>query len=180
MNKKLYSFDFDLTLFQTPEPEEGKEIWLEKTGNEWPHIGWWSRPETLDSDVFDIKRNEWTYEQYLKATSDNNAYIILATGRISKFTQMRFNVKKILSDNNMVFDEIHLNHGGSTLEFKKNLFQDLIERTQCEEFTMFDDREDHLLEFEDWAKEQKCKVVIYDAINHTKKVINNVTDRSNS
>ena len=54
---KLISFDFDDTLCHTPLPEDGKQIWFEKTGTEWPYNGWWSKPESLDLEVFDIPVN---------------------------------------------------------------------------------------------------------------------------
>ena len=53
--KKLICFDFDDTLCHTLKPEEGKVIWKEKFGTDWPHRGWWSKPETLDLDIFDTK-----------------------------------------------------------------------------------------------------------------------------
>ena len=52
--KKLISFDFDDTLVKTPLPEEGKIVWKEKTGTDWPHRGWWSKPESLDMEIFDM------------------------------------------------------------------------------------------------------------------------------
>ena len=56
--KRLICFDFDDTLFHTPLPEEGKKIWKEKTGQEWPHIGWWGKPESIDNEIFEIPKNE--------------------------------------------------------------------------------------------------------------------------
>jgi FMN phosphatase YigB (HAD superfamily) len=44
--KRLISFDFDDTLFHTPKPEQGEQIWKEKTGTDWPYSGWWGRPES--------------------------------------------------------------------------------------------------------------------------------------
>ena len=69
--KKLISFDFDDTLFHTPLPEEGKKIWKQKTGKDWPHSrGWWSKPESLDTEIFDIPINLNIYEKY-----ENKIYI---------------------------------------------------------------------------------------------------------
>ena len=57
---KLYVFDFDATLIDTPLPEEGREIWKEKHGFPFPSksadeveqnkkiTGWWGRKESLD------------------------------------------------------------------------------------------------------------------------------------
>lgn len=40
MIKKLSFYDFDGCLVNSPEPEEGKRIYKEKTGDDYPHKGW--------------------------------------------------------------------------------------------------------------------------------------------
>ena len=50
--KKLVCFDFDDTLCNTVKHDDGKVIWREKFGVEYPHRGWWSKPESLDMDIF--------------------------------------------------------------------------------------------------------------------------------
>ena len=166
--KKLISFDFDKTLFNTPEPELGKDIFLEKTGNQWPHRGWWGKPETLDMNIFDIPLNEWVYSKYVEFLEEEN-FMILATGRLKKVDGMFDNVNNILDKNSIEFDEVHLNWGGDTLKFKLKLFEQKIQHLGVEEFIMLDDRQEHLVEFEDWAKKQNIKVTIIDVINKTEK-----------
>jgi hypothetical protein len=170
--KKLISFDFDKTLFFTPEPELGKDIFLEKTGKVWPHKGWWGKPETLDLEIFEIPKNDWVYNHFLEYTEDDENYIILATGRLKKVEGMVDNVNKILNKNSIEFDEVHLNWGGDTLKFKIKLFEQKIEALGVEEFIMFDDRELHLIEFEEWAEEQNIKITIIDVVNKTEKTFN--------
>jgi hypothetical protein len=170
--KKLISFDFDKTLFFTPEPELGKDIFLEKTGKVWPHKGWWGKPETLDLEIFEIPKNDWVYNHFLESTEDDENYIILATGRLKKVEGMVDNVNKILNKNSIEFDEVHLNWGGDTLKFKIKLFEQKIEALGVEEFIMFDDRELHLIEFEEWAEEQNIKITIIDVVNKTEKTFN--------
>jgi len=160
--KKLISFDFDDTLFHTPLPEEGKKIWKQKTGKDWPHRGWWSKPESLDTEIFDIPINLNIYEKYKRAVSDPSNYVILATGRIKPLEVEVFN---ILDTYNFNFDEIHLNPGIDTYEFKSNLFEKLINELQPEEFIMYDDRKEHLIRFVEWAKNMPCKVTLIDAIS---------------
>ena len=161
--KKLISFDFDDTLFHTPLPEEGKKIWKQKTGKDWPHRrGWWSKPESLDTEIFDIPINLNIYEKYKRAVSDPSNYVILATGRIKPLEVEVFN---ILDTYNFNFDEIHLNPGIDTYEFKSNLFEKLINELQPEEFIMYDDRKVHLIRFVEWAKNMPCKVTLIDAIS---------------
>lgn len=158
MFKKIYSFDFDGTLFYTPEPEEGKKVFKRETGLDWPHKGWWSRKETLDQDIFHIPMNQWVYKEYLKAISDDSM-VILATGRIEK---MRREVEEVLNGNNLNFHEVHLNPGMETFLFKTRLFEKLINKYNPDVFTMYDDRSEHLIKFKEWAKNQSCEIDIID------------------
>jgi hypothetical protein len=165
--KRLICFDFDDTLFHTPLPEEGKIVWKEKTGTEWPHRGWWGKPESIDDEIFDIPRNEWTYQRYLEAVADPDAYVILATGRLDKVPGMRAGVEKILRDNNIEFDEVHLNWGSDTFIFKCNLLERTIKKLGVKELKFYDDRAEHLPKFVEWAKEQDIKSEIIDVVNKT-------------
>jgi FMN phosphatase YigB (HAD superfamily) len=167
--KKLICFDFDDTLCHTLKPEEGKPIWKEKFGTDWPHRGWWSKPETLDLDVFDTKINTYVYQEYLKAVSDPDNYVFCATGRIEK---LRTEVETVLHKLNLSFDALYLNTGGDTFTFKCKLFAKLIRELQPEEFIMYDDRFEHLVEFEKWAETIDCKITIIDVINKTTKTFN--------
>lgn len=160
--KKLISFDFDDTLVHTPLPQEGKKIWKEKTGEDWPHRGWWSKPESLDTEIFDIPLNKKIHKRYQQAIKDPDNYVILATGRIEP---LKNEVYEILGDYGLSFDETHLNPGTDTFEFKSNLFAKLIYELQPEEFIMYDDRQEHLVKFVDWANAMPCKVTIIDAIS---------------
>jgi hypothetical protein len=166
---KIISFDFDDTLCHTPLPEDGKLIWKEKTGFEWPHRGWWSKPESLDTEVFDIPVNNWTYQKYLDSISDEYSYIILVTGRIEA---LRKEVEEVLNINNLSFDDIFLNFGGDTFNFKTKLFENLIRKYEPEEFIMYDDRQEHLPKFCEWAKNQPCSVTVVDVVNKTTKTFN--------
>lgn len=57
MIRKLAAYDMDGTLLYTPEPEYGIKAYEENTGLKYPHMGWWSKPESLDYNIFDIKPN---------------------------------------------------------------------------------------------------------------------------
>ena len=145
MYNTLYSFDFDDTLIHTMLPDPGVQIWEEKTKTPWPYkrgkvIGWWSKIESLDISIFDTPKNEWVYKKYSEAKSDPSGYVILATGRLDTVDGMRESVQKILHHYEMEFDEIHLNWGGDTFKFKTTLFQNLITKTGCRHFVMYDDR----------------------------------------
>ena len=44
---QLFVFDFDLTLFNSVDPKEGREIYERATGKKWPHRGWLGHPDSL-------------------------------------------------------------------------------------------------------------------------------------
>lgn len=162
--KKITVFDFDGTFCFTPEPEEGKKIWKERTGEVWPHGGgWWSKADSLNTDIFYIPVNQWVYNQYLKAVSEPDNYVMLATGRLQKKEGMIENVMKILNQHNLSFDEVQLNWGGSTLAFKLTLFESRIRKLGVEELIMYDDR--HIQNFIDWADRQDIKITIIDSVS---------------
>ena len=170
--KKLYSFDFDDTLCFSKRPDVGMIEWEEKTGLKWPYNGWWSKAETLDPEIFYTPLNEWVYKRYLEAMADDDAYIIMATGRLEKVPNMRKNIEKILTQHNLSFDEIHLNWGGDTYRFKTKLFEELIKKTKCDHFIMYDDRHIHLEKFEQWAREQDVMVTITNVVTKKTRTFN--------
>ena len=103
--KRLIAIDWDGTLMNSPEPLEGKEIWKEKKGEDYPHIGWWSKPESLDPDVFDIKPYPKLMEIITKGIHDPNTYVIILTNRMSK---LRPEIEKLLALNNIQVDELDM------------------------------------------------------------------------
>lgn len=165
MYDTLISFDFDGTLFYTPESFEGKKTWKKVTGMEFPYTGWWGKAETLDTSVFNIPINPWVYSKYLEAKSDPKAYVILATGRLQKVPHMRQNVEKLLSDNNLEFDEVQLNWGGDTYNFKTKLYEERMAKLKVNKFIMYDDRHEHIVKFKQWAVGQRADIEIIDVTN---------------
>ena len=173
MYKKLICFDFDGTLCHTPEPSEGEKTWFEKTGKIWPYKGWWGKEESLDTDIFDIPVNDWVYKKYLEAIVDDYAYVILATGRLEHATNMRNRVESILTKNNLSFDDVYLNTGGDTFKFKTKLFESLTKEIGATEMVMYDDRQEHLVKFEQWSTLQPFDVTIVDVVNKESKTFQN-------
>lgn len=94
MKSKVYRFfDFDGTLIDSPMPDEGKIIWKDKKGFDYPYLGWWGRPESLDLSVFDIKANDKVKYELLKSFENNDRTYIL-TSRLKKLKESVFNVLK--------------------------------------------------------------------------------------
>ena len=166
--KKIYVFDFDKTLIHTQEPEEGRKIWLKETGEMFPHpTGWWGKAESLDLNIFYPPINEYTYKTfYLKAIEEKDAYVILATGRLEK---LREQVQNILDFHKITFHDVFCSWG-ETYRFKTRLFESIIRKNpDATEFTMYDDRHEHLVKFTEWAKEMEAKfkiiVNVIDVVN---------------
>jgi len=173
MTNKLIVFDFDGTLFNTVTESEGKRIWEEKTGTVWPYNGWWGHAETLNPDIFYSPLNQWVFNEYKKAKSDPKAYVILATGRLSKKPGMKENIQKLLDENGIIFDDVFLNWGGDTFIFKTKLFTQLMSKLKVKDLTMFDDRHEHLIKFKEWANDQPFNTKIVDVTDKSVTTIKN-------
>jgi hypothetical protein len=85
----------------SPMPETGKDIYKEKTGNVYPHKGWWGRPESLDLKVFDIQPNKEIESVFRSDVSDPNTKVVLLTNRLLKLAEP---IMAVLNKHNMVFD----------------------------------------------------------------------------
>ena len=109
--KNLAIYDFDGTLMNTPEKEEGKEIWKEKTGEEYPHRGWWGRRESLNTNIFDIQPISTIYFKKKKDIVNPNTYVIILTSRLEK---LRPEVENILDIHGIEPDELILKKGNET------------------------------------------------------------------
>lgn len=106
--KRLAVYDFDGTLMDTPMPNPGKEIWKKKTGEEYPHQGWWSRKESLDTDVFDIKPLPNILNKFNGDMASPITHTIVLTSRMEK---LRSEVQNILDLNGIHPDELILKKG---------------------------------------------------------------------
>jgi hypothetical protein len=165
--KKVTIIDMDGTLIDTTEPNEGKKIWKEKTGEDYPHKGWWSKRETLDADVFENDVYDDMLDVYKKAKSEENTFIALCTGRI---IPLKRQVEKILDKHELAFDDVILNgdkrfavkgQGNDTLSYKVRVLSSLKGRfPNLEEIEFWDDRDSHHQTFKEWGAKQPMKVQI--------------------
>ena len=101
--RKLAVYDFDGTLMDSPMPDPGKQIWKEKTGEEYPHKGWWGRKESLNTDVFDIKPFPSILSLLKKDVSDPDTHTIILTSRLER---LRPELENILRLNGIVVDDL--------------------------------------------------------------------------
>jgi len=132
--KRLAIYDFDGTLIDSPEPEAGKPIWKEKTGEEYPHLGWWGRKESLDTDVFDIKPFPTILAKLQTDMADPDTTTIILTSRMEK---LRPQLENIMQLNGISVDELITKKGredkGDVILRIENYNQDL------EEIVVYDD-----------------------------------------
>ena len=145
--KHIRVFDFDGTLVDSPTPEEGMQLYKQKTGKDWPHKGWWSKPESLDMEVFDISLNNDVIASYNKASAEPDTLLVLLTGRLPKLAPQ---VENILDHYGLEFDLYLYSMGGPTEVSKMKSLDNLLATYQnVESVSSWDDRESHAPHFEE-------------------------------
>ena len=136
---KIIFVDFDNTLAQTPEPEEGKKIWKEKTGKSYPHTGWWGRTESLDLNVFDIELHPEIKKRINKDIEDENTFVVLLSSRLIK---LRPRIIKILDKHDINVDLVSLKYGGNDkVDRVKKILKDF---PNVKDLVFYDDRDKEL------------------------------------
>lgn len=101
--KRISFYDFDSTLIHSPQPINGKKQWEKIRKTEYPHIGWWSKPESLDLGVFDIKPIELVINLIRRDINDSNTLVVILTSRLEK---LRKEIKAVL-DNMGIYPDIY-------------------------------------------------------------------------
>jgi len=160
---KIVIFDFDSTLVNTMNAEDGKRIWAEKMGEPFPKGSWWASRDSLNTEIFDHPVNEWIKNYYDIHTNEPNSVVYLVTGRIKR---MEDGVRKILDKHALSFKDVLCNPTHDTYSFKIGVYEQKIkEYPNATELIMYDDRAEHLVKFVEWAKVQPIKITIIDSIN---------------
>lgn len=155
---KITIFDFDGTLMRTPHPETGIPLWENITKKKYPHIGWWSKPESLDDSIFVIEPINETVKMYHKEIEKPNTLVILLTGRLP---QQSLQIEELLHSNDIYFDEYHYKGNGDTLTSKINTIKNLINKyPYVNEIEMYEDRKPHAIEFLKWGKENGVNIKV--------------------
>jgi hypothetical protein len=146
---KIVVMDFDKTLCLTPDKETGIIQYKEKTGKDYPHQGWYGKPESLDTDIFDIPLIKEVKDAYDKLILEPHTLMVLLTGRITKCKDAVIN---ILHKHNLEFDEAYFNNTNDTLSFKMKKLTEIVQQyPHCQEIEIFEDRTAHIPSFEEWG-----------------------------
>lgn len=155
--KRIEFIDFDGTLCNSPEPLEGKGIWEEKKGEKYPHIGWWSKPESLDPDVFDIKPYPKLMEIITRAIHDSNSFVVILTNRMAK---LRPEIEKLLALNNIQVDVLDMKEKNRMT--KGDRIMTYIEKDDdVGEVNVYDDRANELHDLLDIASDLEKRDIKY-------------------
>lgn len=150
--KRICVMDFDGTLVDTPTRDVGVVEYKEKTGQDWPHKGWWSRPESLDMNMFAMPTMPETIAAYNKEKQSPDTLMVMMTGRIAKLAS---EVKVVLDHYNLKFDMYLYNNGGETLRSKLNYLDKLVDQyPDVESVHLWEDRLPHVEVFEAWGAAQ--------------------------
>lgn len=176
---RLAIYDFDGTLFRSPGPEEGSDLYFDATGNYWPHQGWWGRVESLLPPIIPnpIPQSLWIEEvvsRYRQDIKDQNAFVVLMTGRPYK---NRHRIQEILKDQNLEFHKEYYRgmkgqKGRDTFDIKVNIIEQELFHDNLKIVEIFEDRPEHLSAFMQKAKKwisstNLSKAIIHDVPNST-------------
>jgi hypothetical protein len=118
---ELHLFDFDGTLFRSPEMPD----W-------WDGKFWWFDQQSLDEPcVPEQPGGDWwissTVSQAKKSIADPDVWAVLMTGRADR--KFRWRVPELLKQKGLNFDEVHLSPAkGETGYFKVNRLKAILKR----------------------------------------------------
>jgi hypothetical protein len=131
----LCVFDFDGTLFKSPEKPEDE-------GN-----SWWLFAKSLDEPATPhVPGKEWWYNKTvdlaLSKIKDPSVYCIMLTGRSDRFLNKRIN--ELLLQRNLMFDEVGLNDSGEeSKNFKIARIKELLKSfPNIQKLEMWEDQKD--------------------------------------
>lgn len=140
---QLFIFDFDLTLFNSPDPKEGRELYEKCTGQKWSHKGWLSWPKSLlpPLKVYPGPALPDYHIHYGQAGS----MTIVLTARIQRTEKA---VKTILENYHLYPDRLYLRPDSSqqsSANFKAVVVRNLLEEFPNVSLVKFwDDKHDNL------------------------------------
>ncbi|AVK76646.1 hypothetical protein pneo_cds_1039 [Pandoravirus neocaledonia] len=152
---QLNIFDFDGTLFRSPEPNADKwtraSIATIKNGPKAKGLGWFQDVTTLCPPyVPEIPGGEWWNAPLLcrvrESMADPRSVTVLLTGRSESYRQR---INAIVGSAALVFDAVGLKppSGPSTIDYKTQFIADLIAKHAPRKVNMWDDRVEQIKGF---------------------------------
>lgn len=181
---RLVIYDFDGTIFNSPDRPEGETAYFEATGQTFPFSGWWGRKETLLPPIVPQEPgSEWYIERTVNAFREDakrqDTELILMTGRPFK---NRKRIIELCELNQMVFHGHYFRgqpgqKGRDTLEIKSNFITEDLMHEGLTVIEIWEDRPEHTSAFfnlaRQWKKKYKHleKIIIHDVLQGTSNVV---------
>jgi hypothetical protein len=150
---KLNVFDFDGTLFNSPEPPTD---WKKSRGS------WYYELKSLSQELIGDGSRFWNrrvVSDALKCLLDDKSITILLTGR----NQRNFDeiVKELITSAGLNFDYVKLNPGGNTESFKINEIKKILDSNyRIKTIEFWDDNEEYLQTYKNTFEDLGYNVLI--------------------
>lgn len=157
--KRLVIFDMDSTLINSPMPEFGREEWKQKTGGDFPsEKAWWSVPESLDTNVFEITAIAPVFNQMRDEQRRPDTMVVVMTNRLDTLER---EVKRVLRLNRINPDA--LNMAAYAQQNKgERILQILKENPSIRYVAFYDDQEKNIMDVRNALRK---KGITYDLYN---------------
>lgn len=140
MGLELHIYDFDGTLFRSPEKPEG-----------WDNR-WWISSESLNPPCVPIDPSgEWWISKTVSAArasiANPDTYAVMITGRPVR-SGFRYRVPELLKSVGLKFDEVYLSDTNNTPAFKIKIIKDLLRRFPgVEKIVFWDDNAPYMARY---------------------------------
>lgn len=156
---RLVLFDMDSTLINSPMPEFGREEYKQKTGGDFPsEKAWWSVPESLDTNVFDITAIAPVFNQMRDEQRRSDTMVVVMTNRLDTLERQ---VKRVLRLNRINPDA--LNMASYAMQNKgERILQILKENPSIRYVAFYDDQEKNIMDVRNALRK---KGITYDLYN---------------
>jgi len=157
--KRLVLFDMDSTLINSPMPEFGREEYKQKTGGDFPsEKAWWSVPESLDTNVFEITAIAPVFNQMRDEQRRSDTMVVVMTNRLDTLERQ---VKRVLRLNRINPDA--LNMASYAMQNKgERILQILKENPSIRYVAFYDDQEKNITDVRNALRK---KGITYDLYN---------------
>lgn len=139
---QLHIFDFDNTLFRSPEPPKW---WSSK------EMGYWFNEAISLSEPFIPRTPSSDYwfdhvvREAKKSISDMNTLALMCTGRLNHNGAMRYRVAELLEGKGLDFDGVYLKTSGNTAKYKAKLTFDYLKRyPNIQSVSVWEDTQENL------------------------------------
>ena len=169
---QLFVFDFDLTLFDSVDPKDGREIYERATGKVWPHRGWLGHPDSLMPPLSILPGP--ALADYQDHQERAGSLTVVVTARIER---TRKAVERALEEAQIYPDAVYfkpdsLSDSETSSQYKVRVIEKLIiENKNLNLVKFWDDKTDNLTAVKDMAK--KYPSIRIEVINATKMVRKN-------